>query len=67
MVSVGEQTGQLDKILLNLGKYYQGEVDEKLKSVSTLVEPIIIVVIGIGVGFLVYAILIPIYSIAQLQ
>ncbi len=67
MVSVGEQTGQLDKILLNLGAYYQGEVDDKLKNISALVEPIIIVVVGIGVGFLVYSILIPIYNIAQIQ
>jgi type IV pilus assembly protein PilC len=67
MISVGEQTGQLDKILLNLGQYYQREVDDKLKNVSTLIEPIIIVIVGVGVGFLVYAILMPIYSIAQLQ
>ena len=67
MVSVGEQTGQLDKILLNLGKYYEGEVDDKLKNVSSLVEPVIIVIVGIAVGFLVYSILMPIYSIAQLQ
>lgn len=67
MVAVGEQTGQLDKILLNLGQYYQGEVDDKLKNISTLIEPIIIVIVGIGVGFLVYSILIPIYNIAQIQ
>ena len=67
MVSVGEQTGELDKILMNLGQYYQGEVDDKLKNISTLVEPVIIVIIGIAVGFLVYAILIPIYNIAQIQ
>lgn len=67
MVSVGEQTGQLDKILLNLGDYYQGEVDDKLKNISALIEPVIIVIVGIGVGFLVYSILIPIYNIAQIQ
>ncbi len=67
MVSVGEQTGELDTILLNLGQYYQGEVDDQLKNISSLIEPIIIVIVGIGVGFLVYSILIPIYNIAQLQ
>ena len=67
MVAVGEQTGELDSILLNLGTYYQGEVDDQLKNISSLIEPIIIVVVGIGVGFLVYSILIPIYNIAQLQ
>ncbi len=67
MVAVGEQTGQLDKILLSLAEYYEGEVDTKLKTLSSLVEPVIIVIIGIGVGFLVYSILIPIYNIAQLS
>lgn len=66
MASVGEQTGQLDKILLNLAEYYEDQVDTKLKTLSSLIEPLIIVVIGIGVGFLVYSILIPIYNIAQL-
>lgn len=67
MTAVGEQTGQLDKILANLAAYYEGEVDQKLKDISSLLEPIIIVIIGVGVGFLVYSILVPIYSIAQLQ
>ncbi|MCA9388687.1 type II secretion system F family protein [Candidatus Berkelbacteria bacterium] len=66
MTSVGEQTGQLDKILLNLADYYEDQVDTKLKTLSSLIEPIIIVIIGVGVGFLVYSILIPIYNIAQI-
>jgi len=67
MVLVGEQTGQLDKILLSLAEYYESEVDTKLKAISSLVEPVVIVVIGIAVGFLVYSILVPIYNIAQLS
>lgn len=67
MVEVGEQTGQLDQILLNLAAYYEGEADGKIKTIGSLIEPVVIVLIGIGVGFLVYSILVPIYNIAQLQ
>lgn len=67
MVAVGEQTGQLDQILLNLAQYYEEEADNKIKQFGSLIEPIVIVVIGIGVGFLVYSILVPIYNIAQFQ
>lgn len=65
MISVGEQTGQLDQILNRLAVYYEDSVDTKLKNIVALVEPIIIVVIGVGVGFLVYSIIVPIYNIAQ--
>lgn len=67
MIEVGEQTGQLDQILLNLAGYYEGEADGKIKALGSLIEPVVIVFIGIGVGFLVYSILVPIYNIAQLQ
>ncbi len=67
MVEVGEQTGQLDQILLNLAGYYEGEADGKIKALGSLIEPAVILLIGIGVGFLVYSILVPIYNIAQLQ
>ncbi|MBI4032331.1 type II secretion system F family protein [Candidatus Berkelbacteria bacterium] len=67
MISVGEQTGRLDQILLNLAEYYEEEAGEKLKQISSLIEPLVIVIVGIGVGFLVYSILVPIYNIAQLQ
>ncbi len=65
MVAVGEQTGQLDQILNRLAIYYEDAVDTKLKNIVALVEPIIIVTIGIAVGFLVYSIIVPIYNIAQ--
>ncbi|MBI4185433.1 type II secretion system F family protein [Candidatus Berkelbacteria bacterium] len=67
MIEVGEQTGQLDSILLNLASYYEGEADAKIKQLGSLIEPVVIVIIGIGVAFLVYSILVPIYNIAQFQ
>lgn len=67
MVTVGEQTGQLDKVLGNLATFYEEESDTKITRLASLVEPAIIVIVGIGVGLLVYSILVPIYNIAQLS
>jgi len=67
MISVGEQTGRLDETLEKLANYYEGESDAKIKGLSSLFEPVLIVLIGLAVGFLVFSILVPIYQIAQLQ
>ena len=67
MVSVGEQTGQLDTVLGKVAEYYEDEADEKIKALSTLIEPVVLIIIGLGVAFLVFAVLMPIYGIAQLQ
>lgn len=67
MVAVGEQTGKLDEVLRNLANYYQEESDARMRSLTALVEPIIIMIIGAGVGLMVFAILMPIYNIAQIQ
>jgi type IV pilus assembly protein PilC len=65
MVMVGEQTGKMDSVLTKMADYYETETDNLIKGMAGLIEPVIIVVIGLGVGFLVYAIMVPIYSIAQ--
>lgn len=67
MVMVGEQTGQLDRVLGNLARYYENQTDDKIKGLTSLFEPALIVIIGTGVGFVVFSILGPIYSIVQLQ
>lgn len=67
MVAVGEQTGKLDKVLDKVAIYYETETSEKIKGISTLIEPIVLLIIGMGVAFLIFAILVPIYSIAQIQ
>ncbi len=65
MVKVGEQSAQLDDILDKLAQFYEREVDNKVRTLSTLLEPIIMVVLGIGVGFLIAGILLPIYNLAS--
>jgi type IV pilus assembly protein PilC len=67
MVMVGEQTGRLDQILERLAAYYETELDDKVKGISSLIEPVIIVILGVGVAFLVMAVLMPIYNITQIQ
>ncbi len=65
MVKVGEQTASLDNILLKLAEFYEKEVDAKIGTLSTLMEPIIMIILGIGVGLLVSGILLPIYNLAS--
>lgn len=65
MVSVGEQTAQLDDILGKLADFYEKEVDAKVGTLTTLMEPLIMILLGIGVGVLVAGILLPIYNLAD--
>jgi type IV pilus assembly protein PilC len=62
MISIGEQTGSLDKILEKLTTFYQKEVDQTVKNLSSLLEPMIMIIIGFGVGFIVIAVITPMYS-----
>lgn len=65
MVKVGEQTAQLDEIMGKLASFYEKEVDAKVSTLTTLLEPIIMIILGIGVGVLVAGILMPIYNMAS--
>jgi len=64
MIRVGEQTGQLDVVLEGLAKFYKREVDNALAGLTELIQPVLIVGMGIMVGFLVLSILMPIYNMA---
>lgn len=63
MVKTGEETGKLDSIMFKLADYFESESDNLLKNVTTLIEPIVLIVLGIGVGFLVISIILPIYQL----
>ena len=65
MLIVGEQTGRLDQVMLSMADYFEEDADNNIKNVSTLFEPVIIVIIGVGVAFMVFSIIMPIYSISQ--
>jgi len=64
MTQTGEETGNLDEMLENLGSYYLEESDKKIALVSTLMEPAIIVLMGFVVGFIVMAMMLPIFDIS---
>ena len=64
MVKVGEETGSLGKILKTLSVFYKREVDEAVDTLVGLIEPIMIVFLGLAVGVLLVSILVPIYNIA---
>jgi type IV pilus assembly protein PilC len=64
MVSVGEQTGKMDEVMSRLADYYESEVESKVGGLATLIEPFVIIVLGVAVAWLVVAILLPIYQIS---
>lgn len=64
MVRVGEETGSLGSILKTLGKFYSREVNEAVDTLVSLIEPMMIVALGLGVGLLLTSVLMPIYNIA---
>lgn len=63
MVRVGEETGKLDEIFIKLADYFESESDHLVKNLTVAIEPIILVVLGIGVAFLVISIILPIYKL----
>ncbi len=65
MMKTGEETGSLGQILRTMAHFYKREVDDMVDTLVSLIEPIMIVVLGIGVGILLSSILVPIYNIAS--
>lgn len=64
MTKVGEETGELGKILTTLAKFYNRELSNAVDTLVGLIEPIMIVMLGLGVGVLLAAVLLPIYNLA---
>ena len=65
MISVGEETGKLDSVLVKLAVFYESESEIKIKALTTAIEPLIMIIMGIGVGFLVIAVIMPIYNLTS--
>ena len=65
MVAVGEQTGKLDEVMNSLSEYFEEETSNKVKTISSVIEPLLIFIVGLGVGVIVFAIIVPIYQISM--
>ena|SRR3989344_5963479 len=65
MVAVGEETGKIAEMLLGVANYYEEQVDQKTKDLSTIIEPVLMIVIGIGVGIFAISMLAPTYSLVN--
>ena len=63
MVSIGEESGQLDSMLGKIADFYEAEVDDAVEALSSLMEPLIMVVLGVLIGGMVIAMYLPIFKI----
>jgi len=65
MISSGEETGKLDKVLARVSTYYDHEVETSIKTATSLIEPIMISVMGVVVGGIGLALMLPIFSLSR--
>ena len=65
IMSVGEQTGELAEVLKEVASFYEGEVDQTMKNLTSIMEPVLMIVIGLAVGALAISIISPIYSLVN--
>jgi len=65
MVDVGEETGELDKMLIKIADSYEDEVDNTVAALMSILEPVIIIALGLAVGFIVIALFMPLISLMQ--
>ena len=65
MVSIGEETGALDAMLGKVADFYEQEVDDSVEALSSLMEPVIMVVLGTLIGGMVIAMYLPIFKMGQ--
>lgn len=65
MIAVGEETGKMQEVLQKVSHVFEIESDQKVKALTSAIEPLVMIILGLGVGFLVIAIILPIYNLTS--
>jgi len=65
MMEVGEETGKTVDVLLNLARFYESEINQMTKNLSSIIEPVLMVIIGSAVGFFAVSMILPLYSVME--
>ncbi len=63
MFRVGEETGKVDKVAFKMADYFESESDNLVKNMTVIIEPVVLIILGVGVAFLVLSIILPIYKL----
>jgi len=65
MIAVGEETGEMDKVLAKVSEYYKAEVDEATGNLSTILEPLFLILMGGAIGFIAMAVYMPMFQLSS--
>lgn len=65
MIQVGEESGTMEKVLAEVSNFYEAEIDDTVKNLSSIIEPVLVIVIGAVVGVMAVGLILPIYNIGQ--
>ncbi|MDD3498363.1 MAG: type II secretion system F family protein [Candidatus Moranbacteria bacterium] len=65
MIEVGEQTGETEAVLIKMAEFYENQVDQATKNISSIIEPVLMIVMGVGVGFFAVSMLQPMYGLME--
>ncbi len=65
MIAVGEETGEIDSVLAKVSEYYKAEVDTATSNLSSILEPLFLVIMGLAIGFIAMAVYMPMFQLSS--